>query len=159
MKRNHKMSFNSKKIVVIMKNEGRMEASVKKAVMIAAAILFAVAIIWRTILEANDLGDRITNELANYGLNISSDELYQQAYEKNTSIAQLMEGIDMESAIAASEEVGLPSDINKVGEVYLLLADLGEDSVLTVFVVDERIELAFVQKLNSDEISPIFTVE
>ena len=61
----------------------------------------------------------------------------------------------MADAIAVSLECGFPSDTERVGDVYLLLANMGDDErVLTVFVVNERIELAFIQTLGSDELLP-----
>ena len=86
---------------------------------------------------------------------ISSDELYQQSYAKASSIAEIMTGIDMEDAIAASRRAGFPSDAERQGEIYLLLAKLDDEHVLTVFVVDEAVELAFIQILGSDEVKAV----
>ena len=47
------------------------------------------------------------------------------------------------------------ADIDKTGDVYVLLANLGDEQVLTVYVVDETIQLAFIQIPNSDSVLPI----
>ena len=44
---------------------------------------------------------------------------------------------------------------DKTGDVYVLLANLGDEQVLTVYVVDETIQLAFIQIPNSDSVLPI----
>ena len=61
----------------------------------------------------------------------------------------------MEDAIAASQRAGFPSDTERQGEIYLLLAKLDDEHVLTVFVVDEAVELAFIQILGSDEVKAV----
>ena len=66
-----------------------------------------------------------------------------------------MEGIDMTDALAASLECGFPSDMLREGELYLLLAQLDDEHILTVFVIDEEVEFAFIQITESDEVLPV----
>ena len=61
----------------------------------------------------------------------------------------------MTRAADVSRECGFDADIDKTGDVYVLLANLGDEQVLTVYVVDETIQLAFIQIPNSDSVLPI----
>ena len=87
--------------------------------------------------------------------NIEADELYKHNFAKNTSIRALVGDTDMTRAADASRECGFAADIDKTGDVYVLLANLGDGQVLTVYVVDETIQLAFIQIPNSDSVLPI----
>ena len=85
----------------------------------------------------------------------NTDELYKHNFAKNTSIRALVGDTDMTRAADASRECGFDADIDKTGDVYVLLANLGDGQVLTVYVVDETIQLAFIQIPNSDSVLPI----
>ena len=41
------------------------------------------------------------------------------------------------------------------GELYLLLAQLDDEHILTVFVINEEVEFAFIQITESDEVLPV----
>lgn len=133
----------------------KSKESKRTAVLIAAAILLVTAVVWRIFISANSFTDRIVKQLSEHGCVIDASALYQERFVRNTSIAELMDEIDMADAVAVSLECGFPSDTERVGDVYLLLANMGDDErVLTVFVVNERVELAFIQTLGSDELLP-----
>ena len=83
--------------------------------------------------------------LAQHGCNIEADELYKHNFAKNTSIRAIVGDTDMTRAADVSRECGFDADIDKTGDVYVLLANLGDEQVLTVYVVDETIQLAFIQ--------------
>lgn len=133
----------------------RMENSTRNGVLVVALVLFVVALIIRFITGGKSLANEVVAQLKEFGCVISAEDLYQESYSKHSSIEELMQSIDMSEAVAVSREVGLPSDIGHEGEIYLLLAQLDDEKVLTVFVVNERVELAFIQKLGSEEIAPI----
>ncbi len=132
-----------------------MESSSRNALLIAALVILVIAITLRLVAGGTSLAEEVTAELKKHGCMISSDELYQQSYAKASSIAEIMTGIDLEDAIAASQRAGFPSDTERQGEIYLLLAKLDDEHVLTVFVVDEAVELAFIQILGSDEVKAV----
>ncbi len=132
-----------------------MNNSTRNTLLIVALIILVVAIGLRIITGNNSFSGEISAELKKHGCIINSDDLYQQSYAKQTSIAVMMEGIDLSKAIEVSKNSGFSSDIEKEGEVYLLLAQLDDENVLSVFIVDEAIELAFIQTLGSDEIKAI----
>lgn len=132
-----------------------MESSSCNALLIAALVILAAAAVLRIAVGGTSLAEEVTAELKKHGCTISSDELYQQSYAKASSIAGLMEGIDISDAVSASQRAGFPSDAEREGEVYLLLARIDDEHVLTVFVVDETVELAFIQILGSDEVKAV----
>lgn len=94
--------------------------------------------------------------LAQHGCNIEADELYKHNFAKKHLNSQAIVGdTDMTRAADVSRECGFDADIDKTGDVYVLLANLGDEQVLTVYVVDETIQLAFIQIPNSDSVLPI----
>lgn len=120
---------------------------------VAGALLIG-ALVWRVALESRSLSSRIVRSLSEHGLTVDAASLYQHEHRKDTSIAQMMEGTELSGAVAASKAAGFPADIDRAGEVYCILANM-DSGVLTLFVVDEEIELAFIQLPGSDEVIPI----
>lgn len=141
----------------IMKNlQGkRMEDSTRNALLTSALVLIVIAAAIRIIVGSTGLADKVAEELKKHGCTISAEDLYQESYSKHSSIAELMHSIDLSEIKSVSSAAGFPSDIDKEGEIYLLLAQLDAKRVLTVFVLDERVELAFIQVLGSDEVFPV----
>lgn len=133
----------------------RMDDSMRNALLIAALVLIIIAVAIRIIVGSTGLADKVAEELKKHGCAVSAEDLYQESYSKHSSIAELMHDIELSEIQSVSSAAGFPSDINKEGEVYLLLAQLDSERVLTVFVLDEMVELAFIQVLGSDEIFPV----
>ena len=126
----------------------KIEPETARTLLFIAAALLIIALAWRFFLEKNSFSGGIVRSLAQHGCNIEADELYKHNFAKNTSIRALV-GADV------SRECGFDADIDKKGDVYVLLANLGDEQVLTVYVVDETIQLAFIQIPNSDSVLPI----
>ncbi len=122
--------------------------------LIAAGVLLVGAMIWSFFLNKGSIASRVARELSEKGCSVRAGELYQHEYRRDTSIREMMGETDLSPAVEASVKAGFPSDIDKKGEVYCLLAEL-ENGVLTVFLVDEEIELAFIQIPDSDEVLTI----
>lgn len=133
----------------------RMTSSTRTALLTCALVLIVIAVVLRIIVAADSLSGRIVKELKAHGCTVNADELSQQDYKKQASISSVMEGIDMTDALAASLECGFPSDMLREGELYLLLASLDDEHILTVFVIDEEVELAFIQIKGSEEVLPV----
>jgi hypothetical protein len=122
--------------------------------LIAAGVLLVGAMIWSFFLNKGSIASRVARELSEKGCSVRAGELYQHEYRRDTSIREMMGETDLSPAVEASVKAGFPSDIDKKGEVYCLLAET-DKGVLTVFLVDERIELAFIQIPDSDEVLTI----
>ena len=123
--------------------------------LIVAGALLIGALVWRIALEKTSLSSRIVRELAEHGLTVDAADLYQHEHRQAATIAELMADTDLTQAIEASLASGFPSEVNRAGEVYCLLAGLEDGKVLTVFVVDEEIELAFLQIPGSETVLPV----
>lgn len=121
---------------------------------VAGALLIG-ALVWRIVLEKNSLSSRIVRELAAHGLTVEAADLYQHEHRQGTTVAEMMADTDLTPAIEASRAAGFPSDVSRAGEVYCLLAGLADGTVLTVFVVDEEIELAFLQLPGEENVLPV----
>ncbi len=133
----------------------KIEPKTARTLLVIAAVLLVIALVWRFFLEKNSFSGSIVRRLAQHGCNIEADELYKHDFAKNTSIRAIVGDTDMTCAADVSRECGFDADIDKTGDVYVLLANLGDERVLTVYVVDETIQLAFIQIPNSDSVLPI----
>ena len=123
--------------------------------LIAAAVLLVGALVWRIALEHGSLSSRITRELFEHGYSGAEPELYQHLHTNGTSVRAVFgEATDLSAPVGASKQAGFPADIDRVGEVYCLLADT-DDGILTVYVVDEKIELAFIEIPSTGEVLPV----
>lgn len=134
-----------------------MNKRTRNSVIIAAVILLVIALVWKIVLSGTSLTKKIADSLSQHGCRIHPDDLEKLMHEKNTSIKALMpENTVPESVIEASKKAGFDSDTERTGEIYVLLAELnGGKQVLTVFVVDGEIELAFIQVPDSDRVFPV----
>lgn len=128
-----------------------------KFILITAAcvlLLIAAALSYKT----SQTGERskIASKLRGFGYDLSFDDLYLAGSAKNGSIRELLpEGLDLSDAVAASVSSGFPSDVDQTGEIALLLAEIGKDDVLTIFVRNGEIELCFIQTQGTDRVKPL----
>ena len=103
----------------------KIEPKTARTLLVIAAALLIIALAWRFFLEKNSFSGGIVRSLAQHGCNIEADELYKHNFAKNTSIRALVGDTDMTRAADASRECGFDADIDKTGDVYVLLANLG----------------------------------
>ena len=111
----------------------KIEPKTARTLLVIAAALLIIALAWRFFLEKNSFSGGIVRSLAQHGCNIEADELYKHNFAKNTSIRALVGDTDMTRAADASRECGFDADIDKTGDVYVLLANLGDEQVLIRF--------------------------
>ncbi len=111
----------------------------------AAGTLLVIALIWNIALSNNGRLGKLTRYLQGFGYALTSDDLYIAGTAYDSTIADLLSDMPLETAVAASKSVGLNSDINKTGRVELVLAALSNEDVITLFLVDAELELGFVQ--------------
>lgn len=132
----------------------KIEPKTARTLLVIAAALLIIALAWRFFLEKNSFSAALCAASPNTA-QYRADELYKHNFAKNTSIRAIVGDTDMTRAADVSRECGFDADIDKTGDVYVLLANLGDEQVLTVYVVDETIQLAFIQIPNSDSVLPI----
>ena len=85
---------------------------------------------------------RIVNE---FGFALHPDDLYPAGAWNDTSIRALLPETELSEAVAASKDAGFPSDIDRTGQVTLVMANVGNDDVVTLYLVDGEVELGFLQ--------------
>ncbi len=126
-----------------------MNARRRRGFLIAAGALLLVAAVWSLSLSGG-AGAALANKLNSYGYALTADDLYPAGEWKDVSIKTLLSGAELEAAISVSRQAGFPSDVEKTGTVTLVMANSGEDDVITLYLVNGEIELAFVQVTGSD---------
>ena len=89
------------------------------------------------------------------GYTVKADQLYNAGSFAGQSIAEVLSGVKLEEAVAASLAGGFPSRVDQAGEVTLLLCALGNQDVITLFLLDGEAELCFVQPLPSGDLKPL----
>ncbi len=122
----------------------------------AIALLLA-ALTWRLVLNSTGELSKIRRVINDYGYSIGEDSIYPAGHIEDGSIAGMLAGedIDMRAAVNASKSAGFPSDINRQGEVTLILAAISDTEVITLFVINGEIELGFIQSLDGQAVSPL----
>ncbi|HWS28895.1 MAG TPA: hypothetical protein VN512_02150 [Clostridia bacterium] len=118
---------------------------------VAAALLAAAAFLY--FASGNGALKAVCEEVNAFGYAFLPDDWYTAGGQADTSIEALAGSEDLSEAVAASKAAGFPSDTEKRGEVVLLLGQLANDDVVTVYIVNGEIELCFVQTLGGDVFS------
>ena len=133
-----------------------MEKKRKKAgTYIIAAVLLAVGLLWNAALERNSESGRLIKTLKSYGYSLTRDELHPIGTWEEQSISALLSEVKLNKAVEASKAAGFSSDIERKGNISLIMADAGGGSVLTLYLVNGEIELAFVQNPGSFDVLPL----
>ena len=133
-----------------------MEKKRKKAgTYIIAAVLLAAGLLWNAALERNSESGRLIKTLKSYGYSLRRDELHPIGTWEEQSISALLSEVKLNKAVEASKAAGFSSDIERKGTVSLIMADAGGGSVLTLYLVNGEIELAFVQNPGSFDVLPL----
>ncbi|HWR22007.1 MAG TPA: hypothetical protein VN366_00905 [Feifaniaceae bacterium] len=133
-----------------------MNARRRKGFLIAAGALLLIAAAWSLLLSGG-AGAQLAGTLNAYGYSLTADDIYPAGAWEDTSVAALLSGAELDAAISASKETGFPSDVNKTGDVTLVMANAGGDDVITLYLVNGEIELAFVQVTGSDAVKALGT--
>lgn len=113
--------------------------------LIAAGVLLVAAFLWNAHLSATSEGSRLCRIVNEFGYAIYPDDLYPAGAWNDTSIRALLPETELADAVAASKSAGFPSDIDHAGQVTLIMANMGNDDVVTLYLVDGEVELGFVQ--------------
>ena len=122
-----------------------MTKRTKNGVYIVAGVLLIVALVWHMLLARNGFGTQVAREINAFGYAISADDIYPAGSWENTSIRELLPDENLSAAVLASKQVSLNADIDRRGQVALLLVHIGEET-LSFFYVEGTLELAFSQR-------------
>ena len=121
----------------------------------AAAVLLAIAMTLNYRLEHLSERAKICNALAEYGYELGFDDIYVSGDTPDISIRELLEGIPLDAAVAASRAAGFPSDVDRIGDIVVLMAAISQDRVITIYTVDGQMELCFIQIVGSYEVEAL----
>ncbi len=133
-----------------------MEKKRKKVyTFIAALALIAVALLWNAALERNSESGKLIKMLKSHGYSLTQDELHPIGSWEGQSISALLSDVKLSNAVAASLDAGFSSNIERKGNVALIMAEAGGGGVITLYLVDGDIELAFVQKPGALDVEPL----
>ncbi|MBQ4448340.1 MAG: hypothetical protein II897_08625 [Clostridia bacterium] len=131
----------------------------RRSGLIAAAVIFVIAMIWLALLESSSYTRALCVRLKSFGYSVSPSDFYTQGYGANTSIEQVMQGEltaeEIAKAVSLSKESGFSADITKVGTVELMLMQLGSEKVMIVYLTDKTPQLAFIEDRASGTISAL----
>ena len=126
---------------------------------VIAALIMLAALIWLCIIIMNDPPQAVVRAVNGRGYAITSEDLYVYDSRTDTDIKSVLAsgaGItqsDIESMAELSRASGFDADITKSGEVTILLAN-SKSGVITLYLVDGVIELAFIQT-GEGEVRPL----
>ncbi|MBO4562993.1 MAG: hypothetical protein J5772_05225 [Clostridia bacterium] len=132
----------------------RPDARTRRTFLIAAAMIFAVAVIWLAILESRSYTRALCTKINSFGYHAAPSDFYTRAYGGNTSINEVI-GEDLTEVIDASKKCGFEAEVEKVGKVELMLWDMDESRVMVVYLVDRVPEIVFIENTSTGEVSPI----
>lgn len=127
----------------------------RTVLMIVALALLMAAVVWGTFLNGDDELKLLADRINEYGYELTRDDIYIVGETRDTSISDILAGQELDECVAASKAAGFPSDVNAVGDVVLMLVELDNYDVITVYLRDADIELCFVQNITSGEVSPL----
>lgn len=138
-----------------------MSRGVKTSLIICAAVIIAAVIIWNVSLNATGELTRLVKLLERYGYAVSTDELYPSGSADNTTAAELFasEANDgksdaeiLDAAADASREAGFSADVNRRGNIVVMLCAVSDEEVITLIIIDGDVEFAFIQVAGTDEV-------
>lgn len=124
--------------------------------LIAVGIIIAAAI-WRTQIAKNDPLEDIARQINEYGYALKGDDIYILGAEADSSIRQMLALNEADEDIAllvdASRAAGFAADVDKQGEINVLLAPQ-DNGVITIYLINGQIELCFIQT-EEGEVMPL----
>lgn len=138
-----------------------MSRGVRTSLIICAAVILAAVIIWNVSLNATGELTRLVKLLERYGYAVSTDELYPSGSADNTTAAELFasEANDgksdaeiLDAAADASREAGFSADVNRRGNIVVMLCAVSDEEVITLIIIDGDVEFAFIQVAGTDEV-------
>ena len=134
-----------------------MSRGVRASLIICAAVILAAAIIWNVSLNATGELTRLVKLLERYGYAVSTDELYPSGSADNATAAELFasgksDAAILDAAADASREAGFSADVNRRGNIVVMLCAVSDEEVITLIIIDGDVEFAFIQVAGTDEV-------
>ena len=132
-----------------------MSRNTKIVLFAFAGILLVVAFAWSYFTRHMGETGLLADMLSERGYSISPSALYVADHESDTSIALMFPDEDLQSIIDASKESGFPSDVDKRGDIVVMLAAIAEESVITLLIIDGQVGFGFIQQTDGNTVLPL----
>ena len=128
--------------------------STKRTLLIFAAAILVIAIVWLVLLESNSYTRAVCTRINGFGYALSPADLYTQGYGSDTSISAVI-GKDISEPVRCSRERGFDADVDSKGLVELMLYDIDSTHVMYVWLLDRAPQIVFIEDISTGDISPI----
>lgn len=115
--------------------------------LIAVGIITVGAVL-SAIIDERDPLNAVAARINEHGYSLDNDDIYIFGGEADSTIRQMLMRDDADEdislAIEASKNAGFTSDIDRRGEITVLIAQC-ESGTVTIYLIDGEIELCFIQ--------------
>ncbi|MBQ9832983.1 MAG: hypothetical protein IJO48_04540 [Clostridia bacterium] len=136
-----------------------ISSKTRKTVIIIACILLLAAVCLHFISNKSTSLQWVRDELAAHSIELTEAEIIYEGNASNTDIRSLLVASDasIEAAVKASTEAGFSANIDEVGNVVLLRADVNSQEKMTIYVFESQntpmhIALCFIQNEDSGKV-------
>ncbi|MDR1620637.1 MAG: hypothetical protein LBS18_08270 [Clostridiales bacterium] len=137
-----------------------MEKRTRRILLIVAGAILALALLWSVNLNISSESGRFAAYLRDeFGYVVDKSDIYPAGQWPDTTIRALFPDTDLDKMREASRQAGLPSEVDRRGDITLLLVNAAADDVLTLFVVDGEVTVGFVQNAATGAITPFRITE
>jgi hypothetical protein len=126
----------------------------KRSLLIAAAAILVVAVVWLVILESGSYTRKVCQRINGFGYIVGPSDLYSKGYGRLTSIDAVLDE-DLDVIREQSLSCGFGGDTSKIGNVELLLWNMDGENVMVIWLVDREPELVFIENRSTGETRPI----
>lgn len=130
------------------------DSRTKRILLTAAAAILISAVVWLIVLESTSYTRRLCKVINTHGYHVSPSDLYPKSYGNGRSISDMIEE-DPALIVEYSKACGFPAEIEKTGEVELMLWKMDEERVMVIWLVDNEPELVFIENTKTGAVSPI----
>ena len=131
----------------------------RNRILVAALIIFVIALVWGIYLNSNDELAKVVRRINEFGYEFYSDDVYVLGSKKDTTISDVITEANAEADIDKIKELsikcGFDAEMDKQGEVTILLLAIDENRVINIYMLDENISACFVENIVSGEISAL----
>lgn len=139
----------------------QMPRRVKIILIFAASVLILAALTWALIQTQTDAMQWVCDAINAHGYSVSPSALSYEGSASNDSIRSLLgDADDISVAVDASRSAGFPSDVDRVGDIVLVMGFVNDEEVVSAYIMadskeDVHIELCFIQNYDTGEVRPL----
>lgn len=125
-----------------------MKRHTRTVLTLIAVGIIAVGAVLSAVIDKRDPLNAVADKINEHGYSLGNDDIYILGGEADSTIRQMLmqneADEDISSAVEASMSSLFPSDIDRQGEITVLIAEC-ESGVITIYLIDGEIELCFIQ--------------